>query len=62
MAHYIGLLGKSLLSHIKWTCPHRYISHTSGFGKCERRVRKKINFILSLVHFPCGHVLTIHIV
>lgn len=44
-------------SHIKWTCPHRYIRHTSGFGKCERRVRKKINCILSLVHFPCGHVL-----
>ena len=53
MAHYIGLLGKSLFSHIKWTCPHRYISHTSGFGKCERRIRK----IISLVHFPCGRVL-----
>ena len=64
MAHYIELLEKNLLSHIK--LPRSCISHSSGFGnfflgKCEREVMKKINYILSLVNFHGDTLLTIHI-
>ena len=67
MAHYIELLEKNLLSHIK--LPRSCISHSSGFGnffffffgKCEREVMKKINYILSLVNFHGDTLSTIHI-
>ena len=49
MAHYIELLEKNLLSHIK--LPHRCISHTSRFGEC----------FFFIVNFHGDTFLTIHI-
>ena len=46
MAHYIGLLGKSLLSHIKWTCPHRSISHQVGLVNVKGELGRRLILFL----------------